>query len=141
MEMAKKLDGAKVSDSSIKEAEETGAREYTRLVEAYMGEQYTVGESLANKYLVGGYKSVLDSPVVGSTLVSDPYGIRGLTGLTDGKGVFGVYNPVTHVALPIEDSATGITDYYAQHPELLMTSPKVSDETNKWMDSLLKKDK
>ncbi len=141
MEMAKKLDGAKVSDSSIKEAEKTGAREYNRLVETYMGGSYTDGESLANKYLVGGYKGVLDNPVVGSTLVTDPYGIHGLTGLADGKGVLGVYNPATHVALPIEDSATGITDFYAQHPELLMASPKVSDETNKWMDNFFKKDK
>ena len=139
MEMAKVLDGATVSDSSIKEAEETGAREYSLKVEPIR-----VGESLANKYLVSGYKSVLDSPLVGRSLVSDPYGfqgIQGMTGLSDGKSILGVYNPSTHVALPIEDNKIGITDYYAQHPELLLTSPKVSDETNKWMDYFSTKEK
>lgn len=141
MEMAKELDGAEVSDSSIKEVEETGTREYSRLMESYIVEPSIVGQSLSNKYLVGGYKSVLDSPVVGSSLVSDPYGIHGLTGLTDGKGVFGVYNPATHVTLPIEDSVTGITGYDPQHPELLLTSHKASEGTINWMDYLSKKDK
>ena len=143
MEVAKELDGTKVSDSSIREAEETGTREYSRLMESYKVEPYTVGESLVNKYLAGGYKSMLDSPVVGSTLVSDSYGIQGiqgLAGLSDGKGILGVYNPTTHVALPIEDSATSIADFYAQHPERLVTVSKAFDETSKWIDYLSKKD-
>lgn len=141
MEVAKELDGAKVSDSSIKEAEETGAIDYSSLMKAYKVEPYNVGESLVNKYLFSGYKGALDSPIVGSTLVADPSGIQSLTGLSDGKGILGVYNPTTHVALPIEDSATGIVDFYAQHPERLVTVSKASDETSKWMDYFLKKDK
>lgn len=140
MEMAKELDGAKVSDSSIKEAEETGAIDYSSLMKAYKVEPYNAGESLVNKYLFGGYKSALDSPIVGSTLVADPSGIQHLTGLSDGKGILGVYNPSTHIAMPIEDSVTGLVDYYTQHPDRLMTT-KSSEETSKLMEYLSGKGK
>jgi hypothetical protein len=142
MEMAKELDGATVSDSSIKEAEETGSMDYISLMKTYKVEPDNVGESLENKYLSRVFKSSLDSPIFGGKLESGSYGIQGLTGLSEDKGILGVYNPSSHVTLPLEVNTIGsITDYYAQHPELLLTSPKVSDETTKWKNLLSKKDK
>lgn len=143
MEMAKQLDGATVSDTSIKEVEETGALSYRQLLGKYHIDPDQTRDPLFSKYMVGRYNGITDSPVKANTYLSDPYGVQAfqeIRGMTDGK-IFGVYDPSSYVALPIADSATGIKDYLAQHPDVSMAFPHASEETQKWLDYLSKKDK
>lgn len=148
MEMAKQLDGATVSDSSIKEVKETGAIDYSRLVGSYMTDPYSLEGSPLSKYMAGGYQSVLGTPLVAGSLASEPsrlVGIQGLTGMTDGKGFLGVYDPSSHIAIPKSDSVSDLIDFYSQHPDgkvALSGLTGLSDETEKWIERYItKKDK
>ena len=145
MEMAKQFDGAIVSDSSIKEAKEAESIDYRRLMESYKVEPSSLWNSPLSKYIASGYHSALGSPHVTGSLASDPSGIKGiqgLTGMTDGNGILGVYDPSTHFAIPKVEGINSLVDFYSQSPDGKITLSGLtglSDETNNRIEQYISK--
>lgn len=141
MEMAKQLDGATVSDSSIKEAKETGAIDYSRVMGSYKSNSYIINEnSPLSKYFSTSYHRSLGNPLLADSIESDPSGMvgtQGLTVLTDRNRILGEYDPSTHSAFPRADGISGLVGAYSQNPYgkvTLASLTGMSDEANKWVE-------
>lgn len=139
MTMAKRLDGAMVSDSSIKEAKETGAVEYNRLVESYKAAPYSISDLTLSKYMAGDYNSALGNSLLAGSLTTEQGGIHGLAGLSDGKGKVGVYDPSTHLTLPKSEGISTLMDFYEKRPNRVITLSDLFDETNRLTDNFIRK--
>lgn len=138
MEMAKQLDGATVSDSSIKEAKETGAIDYSLVMESYKTNAYIISaDSPLSKYYSTNYHRSLGNPILAGSMESEPslmVGTQGLTGLTDRNRILGVYDPSTYSAFPRADGISSLAGVSSQNPKgkvTLASLTGMSDETYK----------
>ena len=142
MEMAKTYDGAKVSDSSIKEAEETGTLDYNQLMELYHIDPKPASPFLRSKYLAGKIGDPLDNSIFASSYLSNPHGIQGISGIrgpVDGKGIISDLDLSTGLGITGDEGSFRVSDFLAQHPEEIVT-PYPNDIINKWLsDNLSKK--
>jgi len=134
MEVAKDLDKAQVSDSSIREVEETSSIDRNQLMSMYGFEIDPSGQSfLQPNTILGG---------LGDNQMSyDPYRLRYGGSL---QGFYGDHSLKRLTRLnPANQIVTGsigqeLVDFYSEHPDGTMTFPKIgSEESEEWLRKLI----
>lgn len=158
MEMAKQLDGASVSDSSIKEAEETGSISYNQLANLFQHEDSPVWRSRLTGQGIIGRRRLADMPTLDRPYVVGNYdsqelqgilGVQGTQGVQGYKGIRGVIDGSIMGAYPYVDSDASedglisrLSSYYDQNPDGMIKLTGLTEDTQKWIDNIRgKKDK
>lgn len=158
MEMAKQLDGASVSDSSIKEAEETSSISYSQLANLFQHEEPPVWKSRLMGQGIIGRRSLADMPTPDSPYVVGNYdpqelqgilGMQGTQGVQSYKGIRGVIDGSIMGAYPYVGSDAAddglisrLSSYYDQNPDGMIKLTGLTEDTQKWIDNIRgKKDK
>ena len=142
MEMAKELDGAVVSDSSIREAESTGSTDYRQFIDMLGGVTDPLVDSSHFKYPWMRINTPEIAGASGTVSSVYPYGIQGLPGaqgVTGASVPLGFYDSITGLTYPKENEIHSLADFYAQHPDGKMAFPKVTDSSSMWFDYISKK--
>ena len=156
--MAKQLDGASVSDSSIKEAEETGSVSYSQFANLFqhadspMRRSIFTGQgilgsrrladvpTLDSSYLAGNYDSQELQGIFGVQGAQEIQGYRGIRGLIDGS-VMGSYPYIGSDAAD-DGLISRMSSYYDQSQDGKIKLTGLTDDTQKWIDNIRgKKDK
>lgn len=158
MAMAKQLDGASVSDSSIKEAEETGSISYSQLANLFQHEVSPVWRSRLTGQGLIGRRSLADMPTLDSPYVVGNYdsqelqgilGVQGAQGVQGYKGIRGVIDGSIMGTYPYvgsdaadDDLTSRLSSYYDPNPDGMIKLTGLTEDTQKWIDNIRgKKDK
>lgn len=132
MEVAKVLDRAQVSDSSIREVEETSSIDVNQLLYGY--EIDPSGRAFLQPNTIWG-------DVGNNSFVFDPYRLRNggmLRGDYGGHSLRGLVrsNPANQIITG--SYGQELLDFYNKHPEGTMTFPKIgSEESDEWLRKLI----
>lgn len=134
MEVAKDLDRAQVSDSSIKEVEETSSIDRNQLMSMY-GFEIDPSERtfLQPNTILGGLG---DNP-----MSYDPYRLRyggSLQGFYGGHSLRGLVRPNPANQIVTGSIGQDLIDFYSEHPDGTMAFPKISsEESEEWLRKLI----
>lgn len=142
MEVAKELDGANVSDSSIKEVKETGSVDYNQLVDKYNTVVTNFGVDRFTKYpWEGGVGIVNNATLASSALASDPNGrvTVGIGARDDNLGAYTIFAPNHRKSLICDGIYSTPIEYLTKNPDEIGLTTIVPDEASKNWDYLVKK--
>ena len=128
MEVAKELDRAQVSDSSIREVEETSSIDNNQLMYGY--EIDSSGRTFVQPNTIWG-------DIGNNPMVFDPYRLRNggiLRGDYGGHSLRGLVRPNPANQIVAGSLGQELLDFYSEHPEGTMTFPKIdTEETYEWI--------
>ena len=132
MEMAKKLDGADVSDSSIKEVKETGSLDYLHIDSANQNFDRIL-DIVNNPYNTLWLKNISSGGQAPSSDISRQFVSPEKMGA---PFLSGSYNSLYSKVLGEQNAPYSIFDIYKGHPEWELVSHKINNSNDSIIDSI-----
>ncbi len=127
MEMAKELDGAAVSDSSIQEAKDTGSVDYQHVLDMFKYDGAQGRRHLYDPYAISGNRMGFSDGAFNSAATRR----LATQGSLNYDYLQGLYNPDPIAQIVDPSLGTSLFDFFGQHPDGKMTLPVINKDDNK----------
>lgn len=111
------------------------------MIDLYHVDPNSISSIIQNKYIEGHLDRIPEGSILASSYLSDPYGIRGVSGirdLSDGNNVLNYVDPLTEFYRAGVDGASGISNYLAHNSEDSVYS-YLNEKDHKWISDYLSK--